>query len=158
MELLLKAIDNNLNSSTILVEFQSPYSKYFEMTSFLMEQLKSNAFHQKLVESDIFRGFDNYVGYDIENEVLQKTAFPGTTYNNQEQLILEEMSEYEFKQLLISISNNDQLTNQFLTHYNREYKEITFYNMQPNFLYVVNEIDNDLNNNKLAFFEKFDKD
>ena len=100
---LLGNLDKSLNSSSLYLFFEEENTVNYTIYDFLLEKLKSGEFHQALVQSDCDRGFDNYVELLIENDVLRRKVFSGTTYNGETNLILYPISEADAKQYIIEL-------------------------------------------------------
>lgn len=172
---LLNKLDKSLNSSSLWLCFEEENVANYTISDFLLEKLKSGKFHQALVQSDCERGFENYVELLIENDVLKRKVFSGTTYNGERNLVINAISEADARQYLIDLltgngkyfSNKNRgklisleeaeiLTNHFFRFFEPSKEKVLFYQVSPNFLWKVNEIDESLA--QLGFFEGHHKD
>lgn len=173
---LLNKLDKCLNSSSLLPCFEEEYTMNFSISDFLLGKLKSGEYHQALIKNDCERGFDNYVELLIEGNELHKIPFFGSTYNGEKNLVINAISEaaaqkYLIKLLtgidkyfstknegkLVSLEQAKRLTNAVFQDFDSSKENVFFYEILPNFLWKVNEIEEG-NISNLGYFEGHHKD
>ncbi len=182
IEILLDSLDKSANSNTAWLHFDINSPSTFDINEFLLTQLKTGYFHFTLVESDINRGWEHYVSLSFSKNwkdsmiMLQR---PGTTWNGNTNLEINRITDDRAKELVVDLLTGERLhfsksplgtqlergeaeklvdnfTKYLKTHKERE---ITFYNITPNFLWTVEEYfkpDND--KTRLGYFENNGRD
>lgn len=180
IEILIDSLDKSANSNTAWLHFSINSTKTFELKSFLLKQLETGYFHFNLVQSDINHGWENYVdlisskNWQDSTILLQK---PGNTWNNNDKISIEEITIDKAKNYVIdlltggqkffsrsslgTVISNDVALNifdKFIKHLQgKKKREITFYNIKPDFLTTDEEYYNS-DFTKLGYFENSGRD
>jgi hypothetical protein len=180
IEILIDSLDKSVNSNTAWLHFSINSTKTFVLKSFLLSQLETGYFHFNLVQSDINRGWEHYVSLTHSNNwqdtilLLQK---PGNTWNNNDNISYEEVTIDEAKNFILDLLTGGQkffsrsslgtiitkelastIFDNFVKHLQgHKQREITFYNIKPDFLTTVEDYYKS-DYTKLGYFENSGRD
>ncbi|MCH7399709.1 hypothetical protein MM236_17060 [Belliella sp. DSM 107340] len=182
IEILLDSLDKSANSNTAWLHFNINSPSTFDINAFLLKQLQTGFFHFTLVESDINRGWEHYVSSFLSKNCKDNMIMlqrPGTTWNGRTELEINSISTDNAKELLVDLltgerihfsksplgtqldkAEAEKLVDNFVkyikTHKSRE---LTFYNIAPNFLWTTEDCFNsDNDNTRLGYFESNGRD
>lgn len=158
LERLLDALDHSLNSNTAWLHFDIYDAQYFELNRFLIKQLRSGFFHLRMVENDLFRGWENMVSITYSKYWKDKPIvipLPGNCWNGKEDLSITEVSEKKVTELLNRFltakhgsEENKHMEKDKAKSLVREFMEpikpqpnkmVTYHLIEPDFLYTVED-------------------
>lgn len=182
IDILLDSLDKSANSKTAWLHFDINSPSTFDINEFLLTQLKTGYFHFTLVESDISRGWENYVSLTFSKNrkdnviMLQR---PGTTWNGRTDLDINKISVDKAKGLIIDLltgekidfsksplgtqlnkTEAEKIVDDFIRHLRtHKNRDLSFYQITPNFLWTVEDcFKSDNDKTKLGYFENDGRD
>ena len=182
IEILLDNLDKSANSNTAWLHFDINSPATFDINEFILTQLQTGYFHFTLVESDINRGWEHYVSLTFSKNWKDNTIMiqrPGTTWNGRKDLEINKISADKAKELVVDLltgerkhfsksplgtqlerAEAEKMVDNFIKYLKtHEDRELTFYNITPNFLWTIEDCfkpDND--KTRLGYFENNGRD
>ena len=101
----LDSFDSSVNSNTFWLSFDIADDESWEVSTFLIRQLKTGIFHFEMIKQDIERGWNIYSEWVLP-KVWKTPTFvqkPGNTWNGNTEIEFEEVSEERVKDLLVDL-------------------------------------------------------
>ena len=180
IEILLDSLDKSVNSNTAWLHFGINSTRNFELQKFLLNQLRTGFFHFSICENDINRGWEHYVSIVYSKDwkdTMIMLPKPGNSWNGNEHLTIEDITEEKAKDLIIDLLTGEQkyfsksslgtpldkhastiIFDNFIRHIKgSKNREATFYNIKPDFLSTVEDYYNS-DYTKLGYFENSGRD
>jgi hypothetical protein len=179
-EALLDALDKTLNSNTAWLHFDIYEASLFELSRFLIKQLRSGMFHSKLVENDWNRGWENLVSITYSKHLKNQAIIlplPGNSWNGKEELTYTEISEKKVAEYLTDLltghdkwlpkryvgsflkkSEARKIIEAFLQPLRSQpNKMVSYYLIEPDFLFTIEDY-YESDHTQVGYFEQQGKD